>query len=98
MCSVGGWIPFGPVYLLLCACLVGQRVRLFAAPWPVALQAALPMGFYRQDCWSGLLFPSPGIEPVSPALQGDSLPAEPSGKPLFTTIYPIIWQHNYQRE
>ena len=28
MCSIGGWIPFGPVYLLLCACLVGQRVRL----------------------------------------------------------------------
>ena len=27
--------------------------------------------------------PGPGIEPVSPALQVDSLPAEPSGKPLW---------------
>ena len=26
--------------------------------------------------------PNPGIEPGSPALQADSLPAEPSGKPL----------------
>ena len=46
------------------------------------------MGFFRQEYWSGLPFPSPqdlsnpGIEPipsVSPALQADSLPAEPSG-------------------
>ena len=28
--------------------------------------------------------PSPGIEPRSPALQGDSLPAKPPGKPIFT--------------
>ena len=26
--------------------------------------------------------PNPGIEPKSPALQADSLPAEPQGKPL----------------
>ena len=38
------------------------------------------MGFPRQECWNGLLFPSPGdlpdpnIEPVSPAWQVDSLP------------------------
>ena len=25
--------------------------------------------------------PDPGIEPMSPALQADSLPSEPSGKP-----------------
>ena len=25
--------------------------------------------------------PDPGIEPVSPALQADSLPSEPAGKP-----------------
>ena len=28
--------------------------------------------------------PSPGIEPRSPTLQADSLPAEPQGKPFFT--------------
>ena len=40
------------------------------------------MEFSRQEYWSGLSFPSPGdflnpgIEPGSPALQADSLPAE----------------------
>ena len=29
--------------------------------------------------------PSPGIEPRSPTLQADSLPAEPQGKPFFTS-------------
>ena len=53
---------------------VGQSLSciwLFAAPWTVACQAPLSMGFYRQEYWSGLPFPSPGhlpdpgIEPVS---------------------------------
>ena len=44
------------------------------------------MEFSRQEYWSGLPFPSPdlpdpGIEPGSPALQVDSLPSEPPGKP-----------------
>ena len=38
------------------------------------------MEFSRQEYWSGLPFPSPGIEPRSPALQADSLPSEPPGK------------------
>ena len=48
------------------------------------------MGFSRQEYWSGLRFPSlgdrpnPGIQPRSPALQGDSLPSEPPGKPKNT--------------
>ena len=43
----------------------------FAAPWTIAHQAPLAMGFPRQEYWSGLLFPSPedipnpGIEPES---------------------------------
>ena len=45
------------------------------------------MGFSRQDYWSGLTcsppgdHPNPGLEPRSPALQADSLPSEPPGKP-----------------
>ena len=41
--------------------------------WTVACQAPLPLGFPRQEHWSGSLFPSAGflpnaeIEPVSPA-------------------------------
>ena len=63
------------------------RVRLFAIPWTVAYQAPQSVEFSRQESWSGLPFPSPGdlpnpgIEPRSPALQADTLPSEPSGKP-----------------
>ena len=69
-----------------------SRVRLFATPWTVAYQAPLSMGFSRQECWSGLPFPSPGdlpdpgIEPGSPTLQTDALPSEPPGKPPVAVI------------
>ena len=65
-----------------------SHVQLFATPCIVALQAPLSMRFSKQEYWNGLHFPSlgdfpdPGIEPMSPmspALQVDSLPAEPSG-------------------
>ena len=45
------------------------------------------MGFSRQEYWSGWPFPSsgdlpnPGIELESPALQADSSPSQPPGKP-----------------
>ena len=45
------------------------------------------MGFYRQEYWHGLPFPSPGdlpdpgIEPWSSELQTDSVPSETPGKP-----------------
>ena len=68
-------------------------VRLFAAPWTVAYQAPPSMGFSRQEYWSGLPFPSPGdlpnsgIEPRSPTLQANSLPAEPPGKGNLKTYF-----------
>ena len=34
-------------------------VQLFVTPWTVACQAPLSMEFSRQECWSGLPFPSP---------------------------------------
>ena len=64
-----------------------RRVQLFATPWTVIYQAPPTMGFSRQEYWSGFPFPSPGdfpnpgTEPRSPALQADSLPSEPPGKP-----------------
>ena len=64
-------------------------VRLLVTPWTVAHQAPPSMGFSRQECWSGLPFPSPGdlpnpgIKPGSPALKADSLPAELPGKPIM---------------
>ena len=47
-----------------------------------------PMDYTVRAFWSGQPFPSPGdlpnpgIKPRSPALQADSLPAKPPGKPL----------------
>ena len=77
-----------------CACLKdSNRILIFrwsesrlvvsdsATPW--AIQS---MEFSRPEYWSGSPFPSPGdlpnpgIKPRSPALQADSLPAEPQGK------------------
>ena len=58
-------------------------VPLFPTPWTVAHQAPLTVAFSRQECWSGLPFPSPGhlpdpgIEPGFPVLRADSLPSEP---------------------
>ena len=50
------------------------------------------MEFSRPEHWSGLPFPypgdlpNPGIEPRFPALEADSLPAEPQGKPKNTGL------------
>ena len=44
-------------------------------PWTVAHQAPMSIGFFRQEYWNGLPFPSPrdlsdpGIKPRFPALQ-----------------------------
>ena len=66
-----------------------SHVWLCATPGTATHQAPLSMGFSRQEYWSGLPcapsgdFPNPGIEPVSPALQGDSLLLSHWGSPLF---------------
>ena len=63
-----------------------SRVQLFLTPWTVAYQPPPSMGFSKQECWSGLPFPSPGdlpnpgVEPMSPTLQAEALLSEPPGK------------------
>ena len=66
-------------------------------PEAVAHWVPLHLGFFQAilkntEYWSGLPFPPPGdfpeagIEtrfPTPPALQADSLPAEPLGKPIL---------------
>ena len=75
-------LPWSEVKSLSC-------VQLFATQWTVAYKASLPMEFSRQSYWSRLPLPSPedlpepGIEPGSPALQADTLPSEPPGKPTY---------------
>ena len=72
-------------------CLLSLSVQPFETLWMVACQSPLSTGFSRQEHRGGLPFlppadlPNPGIElvsPMSPVLQVDSLPAQPSGKPL----------------
>ena len=46
-----------------------SRARLPVTPWPVALQAPLPLGFSRQEYWSGCHFLLQGIFPT----QGSNL-------------------------
>ena len=79
------------------ACMGAQflgHVYLFVTSWTVVCQAALSLGFSRQEYWSGLPFPSPGnlpdpgIEPVSPTpplLAGRFFTTEPPGK--FKHLY-----------
>ena len=52
--------------------------------WTVDFQASLPMGFSRQECWSGLPFPTPGDLP-DPGIKA-ALPESPelAGR-FFTT-------------
>ena len=71
-------------------------VQLSATPWTVACQAPLSMEFSRPESWSGKPFPSlghlpnSGIEPRSPTLQADSLPAKPQGKPKNTRMGSLL--------
>ena len=80
--------------ILVVAVLVPKSCLTLATPWTAAHQAPQSMGFLRQEYWSGLPCPppedlsNPGREPRSPALQADSLPSEPPGKPnLITEVY-----------
>ena len=67
-----------------------SRVRLFATPWTVQSTE-----LSRPEHCSGQPFPSPGdlhnpgVEPGSPTLQTDSLPAEPQGSPRMQGAQPF---------
>ena len=67
-----------------------SHVQLFAR------QASLSLGFPRQEYWSEVPFPpsgdlpNPGIEPMSSALQADSLSLAPPGKPHLKVELSLI--------
>ena len=76
-----------PGCLLLSCSVVSNSLRPFGF-WPVRILC--PWDFSGKNTGEGCYFPPPrhlsntGIEstsPTSPALQADSLPTEPSGKP-----------------
>ena len=70
-------------------------IQLFATLQTAAYQAPQFTGFSRQEYWSGLpcLPPGdlldPGIEPVAPELQADSLPLSHRGSPEKNIKYVI---------
>ena len=72
--------------------LVAKSCLALLDPMDCSRQAPLSMGFPRQEYWSGLPFPlpgdlpDPGIKPRSSALQADTLPSEPPGKPLTASV------------
>ena len=84
------------VFFCVCVCvcvLVTQScLTLCQSLWTVACQAPLSMGFSRQEYWSGLPCSShgylsdPGIESGPPALQANSLPSKPPGKPYICSV------------
>ena len=80
----------------VCVCVLSHSVvsNSLRPQWTVAHQAPLPMGFLKQEYWSGLLFPSgdlphPGSNPYLSCLlhwQVDSLPLSHLGSPVSSEI------------
>ena len=70
ICDSGGIEDGLCVCVCVCVCVwVAQSCLTLCDPWTVAHQAPLSMGFSRQEHWSGLPCPSPGIFPT----QGSNL-------------------------
>ena len=79
----------------LSLCSVTKSSPTLCNPIGCSPQAPLSIGFLRQECWSGLPFPTPGdlpnpgiepTSPVSPALAGRLFNAEPPGKSLVYSL------------
>ena len=85
-------LPLHVFHLPYCACFMLSRVQLFATPWTVARQVPLSMGILQARTVEWVAMPSsmgsshPAIKPQSPALQADSFPSEPPGKPTQLLI------------
>ena len=81
-----GCLRFMPVIVIM---IVKSHSVVSDSVTPWTIQS---MEFSRPEYWSEEPFPSPGdlpnprIEPRSTALQADSLPAEPPGKPKNTEV------------
>ena len=58
-------MPLSQSYLICPVCVHAKSlhcVQLSVTLWSVAHQAPLSMGFFRQEYWSGLSCPLPGIK------------------------------------
>ena len=78
-------LPKGPLLIKMPVKLESlSRIQHFETPQTIAYQSPESPGKHTgvgsHSCLQGN-FPNPGIKPESPALQADSLPSEPPGKP-----------------
>ena len=78
--------PGKPMLCLLLLLLLSHfsHVQLFVTLWTTAPQAPLSIGFFRQEYWSGLLFPTPGDLP-NPGMELASLTSPALAGEFFTT-------------
>ena len=84
------------IHICVLSCI--GYVQVFAAPWTVAHQAPLSMGFSRQEHWSGLPCPPPGDHPKPCLLhilhwQAGSLPRKLKTWPFGEHIW-VAWAHS----
>ena len=93
-CNVIHWYIFS-IFIILWGVVVVVIVQSLSHVWlfcDTMDHAPLSTGFPRQECWSGLPFPSPedlpdpGVEPMSPALAVVNT-TEPPGKPHMRHIF-----------
>ena len=85
-------------FFLISLCVLSHfsQAQLFATLWTVAHQAALSMGFSRQEYWSVAIsspgdLPDPGIEPaslMSPALAGRFFTTSAT---IYSFVTALLW-------
>ena len=61
------------VLMFICCCLVEVMSDSFEIPWTIARQAPLSMGLSRREYWSGLPFPTHGINQALSCNQMESI-------------------------
>ena len=86
-------LAFPDVHVVLCCAYLFHCLWLFVTPWTATRQAPLSMGILQARILEWVAMPSfrGSSQPQPPALQVDSLPSEPPGKPKNTewVAYPF---------
>ena len=79
------------IWLLLLMLSHFSHVWLFVTPWTVALEAPLPMGFSRQEYWSGLACPSPSLSSKQSKTSGEGKREKEEELRLFQLCFDESW-------
>ena len=80
--------------MCVCVCVLNcfSPDRLFVTAWTVTTQAALSLGFSRQECWNVLPCPPAG-DLSDPGIELESLISSALAGGLFTTC--ATWEAQY---